>query len=200
LGDPSQDRIVKLSGKNIKIGAYTYGLEDIKLLSWGEDISISFGRYCSIASGLIIYCGGNHRVDWFSTFPFGHVYAERFNLKPIPETPVTNGDIIIGNDVWIGRDVSILSGVVIGDGAIIAANSHVVKDVSPYSIVGGNPAKLIRFRFDEEIIQRLHNLEWWGYENIQIEKLVPYLCFQVYDDPIKNIEKLEEILKTFNYS
>lgn len=194
IGDPSIDRNVNLCGKQIKVGAFTYGIEDIKILSWDEDIEISFGRFCSIASGLKLYCGGNHRSDWFSTYPFGHVYPNLFSIKPITGTPITKGNISIGNDVWIGRDVTILSGITIGDGAIIASNSHVVKDVLPYSIVGGNPAKFIKSRFNENILKKIHDLQWWNLDINELEKIIPYLCMQKSDDIDYNLNMINKIL------
>lgn len=124
--DVSKNREIILSGKSISIGRYTYGYENTEILTWNENIKISIGQFCSIACGLKLYCGGNHRTDWISTFPFGHMSSSETNIFPVYGTPSTNGDICIGNDVWIGRDVTILSGIKIGDGAVIAANSHVV--------------------------------------------------------------------------
>ncbi len=193
-GNPSIDRYVKLSGHKVRIGAYSYGFEDTGVLSWNENIEISIGRFCSVASGLKLYCGGNHRVDWISTFPFGHIHTKYIKVKPVNGTPSTNGNITIGNDVWIGRDVTILSGITIGDGAIIASNAHVVKDVEPYSIVGGNPAKFIKYRFDDNTIKFLLNLKWWNLRKDEIEKIVPYLCMQKTDNLIDNISNIEKVL------
>jgi acetyltransferase-like isoleucine patch superfamily enzyme len=183
-----------LRGKKVKVGAFTYGIEDIEILSWGENIEISFGRFCSIASGLKLYCGGNHRSDWISTFPFGHVYSQFFKLKPISDTPVSNGDITIGNDVWIGRDVTILSGISIGDGAIIASNSHVVKNVLPYTIVGGNPAKVIKSRFNDDVIKMLLDIQWWNLHICEIEKIITFLCFQESNNLEINLQSIKDIL------
>jgi acetyltransferase-like isoleucine patch superfamily enzyme len=194
-GNPTNDRFVKLSGHKVKIGAYSYGFEDTGILSWNENIEISFGRFCSVASGLKLYCGGNHRVDWISTFPFGHIHTRFIKVLPVNGTPSTNGNIAIGNDVWIGRDVTILSGITIGDGAIIASNAHVVKDVEPYSIVGGNPAKVIKMRFEPEQIKFLLQLKWWNFPIEQIEKIVPYLCSQHNSSIELNLENIKLIIQ-----
>jgi virginiamycin A acetyltransferase len=90
--------------------------------------------------------------------------------------PSTKGDVIIGNDVWIGANVTIMSGVTIGDGAVIANNSHVVKNVEPYSLVGGNPAKLIKYRFTPEQIEKLLKIKWWYWDDKKINKFTPLLC------------------------
>lgn len=94
----------------------------------------------------------------------------------------------IGNDVWLGRDVTIISGTTIGNGSVIAANSHVVKDIEPYSIYGGNPAKFIRYRFSKEIIEMLLELQWWNYDDFIIEKIYPFLL------EIPNEETFNKIL------
>ena len=101
----------------------------------------------------------------------------------------TNGDVDIGNDVWIGEHVTIMSGVTIGDGAVIATNSHVVKNVAPYSIVGGNPAKLIKYRFTEEQIQKLLEIKWWNWNDEKINSYLPLLCSSNIDDFINAVYK-----------
>ena len=194
-GNPSIDRYIKLSGHKVKIGAFSYGFEDTGILSWNENIEISIGRFCSVASGLKIYCGGNHRVDWISTFPFGHMHAKYIKSPPVIGTPSTNGNVTIGNDVWIGRDVTILSGITIGDGAVISSNAHIIKDVEAYSIVGGNPAKLIKYRFDNVHIEYLLKLKWWDLPITEIEKIIPYLCLQNESSIDINIENIKSAFK-----
>ena len=100
--------------------------------------------------------------------------------------PKSNGDVIIGNDVWIGHESTIMSGVKIGDGAVIAANSVVVKDVEPYTIVGGNPAKVIKKRFSDDIINNLLELKWWDWSNEKINENLNILCSNNFDK-LKNI-------------
>ncbi len=159
-----------------EIGPYTYGENHITIKSWGEGYNVYIGNFCSIANNLTIYLGGNHRHDWVTTYPFGHVNQHIFNTFNGEGHPASKGDVIIGNDVWIGANVTIMSGVKIGDGAVIANNSHIVKDIVPYSIVGGNPAKLIRYRFTEEQIQKLLNIKWWNWDSTKINNNLPYLC------------------------
>jgi len=151
-----------LVGKSlITVGRFTYDMENISVVEYGEGASLKIGSFCSIASSVTIFLGGNHRLDWITTFPFGHVFQEELGGEDIKGHPATNGDVIIGNDVWIGRGATIMSGVTIGDGAVIAANAHVVKNVMAYEIVGGNPAKVIRNRFSNEIKALLLKLAWW---------------------------------------
>ena len=132
------------------IGDKTYGNPKILFSDSGRTLSI--GNYCSIADGVVIMLGGEHRLDWVSTYPFAQYYSEWSDIKG---HPATKGGVTIGNDVWIGRDAIILSGVAIGDGAVIGAGAVVAKDVMPFSIVVGNPARHIRYRFDEKEISKL---------------------------------------------
>jgi acetyltransferase-like isoleucine patch superfamily enzyme len=171
----------------MKIGKYTYGYENIKTSSWGEGSILEIGSFCSIAEGVKIFLGGNHRTDWISTYPFGHIHKQIFNNFDGYGHPKTNGNVIIGNDVWIGENVTIMSGVLVGDGAVIAANSHIVKDVEPYTIVGGNPSNLIKYRFDKEIIQKLLELKWWDLNDDVINRLTPYLCSNNFEEVFKRV-------------
>lgn len=147
---------------SIRIGRFTYGYENVYVRQWNEGASLTIGSFCSIALNLTVFLGGNHRVDWITTFPFGHLYADELGGEGIPGHNVSKGDVIIGHDVWIGHGVTIMSGIKIGDGAVIGANSMVVKDVAPYEIVGGNPARRLRMRFSDEIISLLLELKWWN--------------------------------------
>jgi acetyltransferase-like isoleucine patch superfamily enzyme len=155
---------------NYTIGRYTYG--EPSVLEWGEGMSLKVGSFCSISTNVTILLGGNHRGDWVTTFPFNVIFEEFTCMEGHPSS---NGDVIIGNDVWIGMNALILSGVMIGDGAIIAANSVVTKDVEPYSIVGGNPAKKIKNRFDDKTIEGLLQIKWWDWELEKIKSTVPLM-------------------------
>lgn len=137
---------------------------------------IEIGNFCSIGLNLKKYLGGNHRTDWVTTYPFGHINKGIFNNFDGNGHPSTKGDVIIGNDVWIGDNVTIMSGVTIGDGAVIANNSHVVKNVEQYSLVGGNPAKFIKYRFTFEQIEKLLEIKWWYWDDEKINKFTPLLC------------------------
>lgn len=166
------------------IGKYTYGQPEIHWAN--KDTKLVIGNFCSIAGNVRIYLGGNHRTDWISTYPFGHIHKGTFNAFDGKGHPSSGGDVIIGNDVWISDNVTIMSGVTIGDGAVIACNSHVVKDVEPYSLVGGNPAKLIKYRFTEEQIKKLLEIKWWNWDDAKINKYVPLLCSGDVDKLINN--------------
>jgi virginiamycin A acetyltransferase len=152
------------------IGKFSFGYPKVR--SWGENATLKIGNFCSIAPGVNIVLGGEHRVDWVTTYPFNKILHEYKYLKG---HPATKGDIIIGNDVWIGMNATILSGVTIGDGAVIGANSLVTNDVEPYMIVGGNPAKPIRKRFDQQTIDKLLRIKWWDWDIEKIKRNVPDL-------------------------
>lgn len=163
--------------KILKLGKHSYYIENLKIegYQWHEGF-VNVGSFCSIGSSLTIWLGGNHRTDWVTTYPFGHIYQHIFNRYNGVGHPTNNGDVNIGNDVWIASGCTIMSGVTIGDGAVIAANSHVVKDIPAYSIAGGNPAKVIKQRFTTEQIEELLDLKWWDFSDEIINQLTPFLC------------------------
>jgi acetyltransferase-like isoleucine patch superfamily enzyme len=140
---------------------------------------LKIGKFCSIAARVTIALGGNHRSDLVTTYPFIAFVAdwpEAECLSGEDVAAVSKGDVIIGNDVWIGYGVMILSGVTIGDGAVIGAGSVVTKDVEPYSIVAGNPARLIRKRFNDETIRKLLEIKWWDWPPEKIGKNLDVIC------------------------
>lgn len=140
------------------------------------------GKFCSIASGAkFIFNGANHTLRSLSTYPFP-VMANEWDLEvPVNQSWDNKGDIVIGNDVWIGYEAIIMAGVTIGDGAIIGTRAVVTKDVKPYTIVGGIPAKKIRMRFSDEHIDLLMKLKWWNWSEQTIRQNL---------DQIMNPEKM----------
>ena len=167
----------------ITIGDYTYYDDFESVGNFQRNVRYLFdftgdhltiGKFCMIASGVeFIMNGANHLVNAVSSYPFavfGGDWANAMDGKSYPK----KGDTIVGNDIWLGYRATILPGVTIGDGAIIGSCSVVTRDVPPYSIVGGNPAKLIRQRFDDADIAQLLELRWWDWP---IEKITKYASF-----------------------
>ncbi|MGZ3493881.1 MAG: CatB-related O-acetyltransferase [Thermodesulfobacteriota bacterium] len=180
---PSSKRILytkNLLGDRHRIGEHTYGKP--RVISWGEGASLTIGRYCSIGTNVFIFLGSEHRVDWVSTYPFPFFWPE---AKSIQGHPSTKGDVVIGNDVWIAFGTTILSGVAIGDGAAIGACSVVARDIPPYAIVAGNPAQVIRYRFDDETIRKLLEIKWWNWPDGKVAENVHLICSNSVDAMIK---------------
>lgn len=160
------------AGGGVCVGDFSYGIPCVR--SWGEGAKLIIGKFCSIASGVVIMLGGEHRVDWNSTYPFNALMPDSFGY--IKGHPHTKGDVIIGNDVWIGSDAKIMSGVTIADGCVIGANAVVTKDIhKPYTIVGGIPARIIRRRFSGMKISRLCKMQWWNWSDKDIVSVIPLL-------------------------
>jgi len=157
---------------NIEIGDFTYYDDPNGVENFENNVLYHFpfigdrliiGRFCAIARGVkFIMNGANHQMSGISTFPF-FIFGNGWEVaRPAADELPYKGDTIIGNDVWIGYDVLIMPGVTIGDGAIIAARSVVTTDVLPYTVVGGNPAQVVRRRFDADSVQRLQSVAWWN--------------------------------------
>jgi acetyltransferase-like isoleucine patch superfamily enzyme len=173
--DHRQTYNVTEKGSLISIGRYTYGIENMAISHANPGASLTVGSFCSIAQRTEVFLGGEHRVDWTTTFPFGHVFFDEFGKGTVGGHPTTKGDVVIGHDVWIGSGATILSGVTVGDGAVLAANANVIHDVAPYEIVGGNPAKHIKFRFEASVVEALMVLRWWDLPVDVIRQIAPAL-------------------------
>ena len=191
--DPNPNRIHPIAGydqeiyvkptiqnPNIVVGDFTY-IADSEFEShvthfypWSRD-RLVIGKFCQIASGVeFVMNDANHQMNAVSTFPF--YTLEGWEMEPpASEDLPFKGDTVIGNDVWIGQNAVILPGVSIGDGAIIGASSVVGSDVAPYTIVAGNPAKALRKRFDDELIDLLLRFRWWDKTVEEINDLIPIL-------------------------
>ena len=170
-----------ITRKNIIVGDFTY-FSDVDFESHvthhydfcGDQLII--GKFCQIAAGVeFIMNGANHQMNAVSTYPF--YIMEGWDQAPpdMRDLPV-KGDTIVGNDVWIGQNATILPGVHIGDGAIIGADSVVGSDVPAYTIVAGNPARVIRRRFDDELTDLMQRLKWWDRSVPEIQAMIPILC------------------------
>ena len=166
---------------NIVIGDYTYYDDFESVDNFEKNVKYLFdfigdkliiGKFCMIASDVtFIMNGANHLSDAISTYPFA-IFGEDWSIAMEGKEYPTKGDTTVGHDVWIGYGVTIMPGITIGDGAIIATKSVVTKDVAPYTIVGGNPAKEIKKRFSEEKIKKLLDIKWWDWP---IEKITTHV-------------------------
>ncbi len=167
---------------NIVIGDYTYYYDSDNVQNFEKNILYHFeeigdklimGKFCQIGQGVkFLMNGGNHKFDGFTTFPF---QAFGKSWEKISTFGIIKGDIVIGNDVWLGEGATIMPGIKIGDGAIVAAESVVTKNVSPYTVVGGNPATPLRDRFDVEVTSFLLDLKWWNLPIHRITELAPFI-------------------------
>ena len=170
----------------MKIGKYTYGHEHIthRTLRGG---TIEIGKFCSIAPNITIYTGrGSHRKEFVSAYPFGFIYQHIFKADSSRLLLENKGNVIIENDVYIGQNVTIMPGVCIGSGSIIANNSHVIKSCPPYSLIGGNPAKIIKKRFSDFQIKELLEIKWWDWEDKQINENLELITSSDTDKFINN--------------
>ena len=146
----------------VEVGIYTYG--GVNVLTYNDEAKLKIGNYCSIAPNVTFILSADHYVDHISTFPFKvKVLGEKLE-------GVSKGNIVVQDDVWIGYGTTVLSGVTIGQGAVIAAGSVVTKDVPAYAIVGGVPAKIIKYRFDKEIVKKLAELDYSKLDRSIIEQ------------------------------
>ena len=169
-----------LIGDIYQIGEFTYGRPQV--ITFSEGTKLEIGKFCAIAANVKIFLGGNHRTDWVSTYPFPALAQKWPEANPIKGHPVSKGDVIIGNDVWIGDGAVIYSGVRIGNGAVVGGQSVVTNDVAPYAVVAGNPAKLVRMRFDAATIEKLLAIQWWSWPIEKIRQNMHLICSQNIDE------------------
>jgi len=179
-------KALKKSGL-VQVGEGTYG--DPIIYWWNQSSKLVIGKYCSIADGVVFMLGGEHRSEWKSTYPF-YSFSKKWEAPELNSiTSATKGDINIENDVWIGYGAIILSGVRIGNGAVIGAGSVVTKDVAPYSVTAGNPAKHVRWRFSESTINSLLEEQWWNWPRRKIvENVKTLVSVPVFNNEIDNSE------------
>jgi len=169
-----------IKNPNIVVGDFTYFADTDfeKHVTHHYDFigdKLIIGKFCQIGAGAeFVMNGANHQMNAVSTYPF-YIFGSWDQSVPSKEDLPFKGDTVVGNDVWIGQNSTILPGVHIGDGAIIGLNSVVTRDVPPYTIVAGNPAKAVRKRFDDELIDLLLKLKWWDKSVEEINALIPLL-------------------------
>lgn len=174
----------KKSLENVKVGKCTYG--NIEPFIFNHDYHLVIGSFCSIAPNVSFVLSGDHALNHLTTFPFYSKCVDGRNEA------ISKGDIILGDDVWVGVGSIILSNVKIGQGAVIAAGSVVTKDIPPYAIVGGNPARIIKHRFSDKVIKKLLELDLSKLEKESINNNLDSLYKEIND------ENVDEVLKAFS--
>jgi acetyltransferase-like isoleucine patch superfamily enzyme len=186
-GEPdSNTNITVIGGGNptVTVGEFTY-INQAKLYCWKPGFRLTIGSYCSFAEGISFILGGEHDLQWVSTYPF----IERWRRSDLSHklTKKCRGDITIGSDVWLGHGVTILSGTNIGVGAVIGAGAVVRGDIPPYSIAVGVPARIVRRRFSDEICDLLLESRWWEMGREKLDEMIEY-----FDDPSKFLIELKK--------
>lgn len=177
-----------------QMGVGSYGLPVVH--DWHEGSTLKIGNYTSIAEQVEIFLGGHHRTDWVTTYPFPAMISE---AQHIQNYAVSRGDVVIGSDVWLCTNSVILSGVTVGHGAVVAAGAVVSRDVAPYSIVAGNPARHVRWRFSAEICAALLDSAWWNWPEQEIRDVSHLLCSDRLDEFINYARQREAIAFDFQF-
>lgn len=188
-------------------GIGSYSKDNICIYYWADgnqdqngnpidECFLDVGSFTSISGGLHVILGGRHSPNFISQYPFGKTNFGVQNKHNGKGQPWSKGGVKIGSDVWIATGVTIHDNIIVGDGAVIASNSVVTKDVPPYAIVAGNPAKIIKYRFGEfkegaEIREKLLKLKWWDMPIEYINELSPLLCSKNFDEFFKRAEELK---------
>ncbi|AZO33208.1 MAG: CatB-related O-acetyltransferase [Mesorhizobium sp.] len=153
--------------EHVTVGRHTYGVTWRKVLFPAKEAPLRVGAFCSVAGRVLFICSGHHPTASATTFP---IYSRLLKQpEPIAEDSKPAG-ITVGNDVWIGNGAMILPGVEIGDGAVVGAGAVVTKNVPPYAIVGGSPARLIRYRFSQDVISKLLAIQWWRWDDGKVKR------------------------------
>lgn len=159
-------------------GRFTYGLDSLEVQAWDDSTRLIVGSFNSIAGGVHVLLGGNHRTEWLTTFPFGHIFRDEFpegQLFGVDGHPATKGDICLENDVWVGQGATLLSGSSLANGVVLAAKAVLVGPTEPYGIYAGVPARLVRHRFDPPTIAALLEAAWWDWPIEVIRRAIPTL-------------------------
>lgn len=167
-----------------QIGLGSYGLPIVH--DWSEGTTLTIGAFTSIADDVHIFLGGHHRIDWVSSYPFPAFLKE---AKDVRGFGGTRGDVHIGNDVWLASGCTVLSGVSVGDGAVVAARAVVTRDVAPYAIVAGNPARVIGWRFESSVRNALLASRWWSWPEEEVRRISPLLASRRIDEFLAYVQR-----------
>jgi virginiamycin A acetyltransferase len=171
---------------NYEIGDYSYGHPQI--VDFGEGVGLKIGKFCSIADNSVFMLGGEHYLDMVTTYPIANFFEFAHHIQGTH--PRLKGPIVVGHDVWIGQEAMILSGVTIGNGAVVAARALVTKDVPAYAVVGGTPARILKYRVPEGLITDLEAIAWWDWPIEQIAGAAQFIL----GDPSVFVERYRSLI------
>ncbi|WP_296599114.1 CatB-related O-acetyltransferase [Phenylobacterium sp.] len=164
---------VHVEAGRLVVGPHTYGSPLLRYWASPGGVVCRIGDYTSIADNVQIFMGGYHRHDWVTSYPFP-AFPEWGAPRNLGHA-VGRGDLQIGNDVWLSSHCTLMAGVKVGDGAVVAAHAVVTKDVPPYAIVAGNPARIVRYRFGQELIDALLEIAWWNWPEQRVREYLPLM-------------------------
>lgn len=181
----------------LEIGRFTHGYEEMEIRGQGGGTNVSIGSFCSIGSDVTVLLDAAPQLDRITAFPFGSAFAEELGGSDVHVPAAAAGDVVIGNDVWIGAGATLLAGVRIGDGAVIGPNATVTADVGPYEVWAGNPAQMVRKRFDDAICAQLQQLRWWDLPLPLIQQMAPLLATQPSLELLEGLRGIVSDLVTF---
>ena len=196
MATPENTKTASIGNGQLTIGRFTHGYEGMDIQEQGGGANVSIGSFCSIGRNLKMLLEESPALDQLSAFPFGEVFTEELGGAEVHVPHQGSGDIAIGHDVWIGANVTLLGGVCIGHGAVISPNATVAGDVGCYEIWAGNPAQLVRKRFDDTVCAKLLELEWWSLPVEMIQEMAPLLSTQPSAELIDGLQSIVNDLVT----
>lgn len=197
MASPENFKTAPIGNGQLQIGRFTHGYEELDIEEQGGGANVSIGSFCSLARGVRIMLDASPMLDRITAFPFGEVFTEELGGAAVHVPRQGGGDVAIGNDVWIGANVTLLAGVTIGSGAVIGPNATVACDVGPYEVWAGNPAQLVRKRFDDAVCEKLQELRWWDLPLPLIQEMAPLLSAQPTVELIEGLQGIVADLVTF---
>lgn len=198
MTSPENFKTAPIGNGQLEIGRFTHGYEEMEIEGQGGGANVAVGSFCSIGRGVRVMLDQSPALDRITAFPFGEAFTEHLGGAETHAPQQRGRDVVIGNDVWIGANATLLGGVSIGDGAVISPNATVTGDVGAYEVWAGNPAQLVRKRFDDEVCRKLQALRWWDLPLPLIQEMAPLLAAQPTVDLIEGLQGIVSDLVTFS--
>ncbi|OED47815.1 CatB-related O-acetyltransferase [Leisingera sp. S232] len=197
MTSPEQFKTAPIGNGKLEIGRFTHGYEDMEVEGQGGGANVMLGSFCSIGRGVKLMLDQSPTLDRISAFPFGEMFTEHLGGAETHAPAQGGHDVVIGNDVWISANATVLGGVTIGNGAVIGPNATVAANVGAYEIWAGNPAQMVRKRFDDAVCAKLQELCWWDLPLPLIQQMAPLLSTQPTVDLIEGLQGIVSDLVTF---